>query len=277
MAALLNRFWVEHGRQIGNIIFIIVVITIVINIVERIKQKKRATQTLSQTFMFTIIKGIFIVIGIFQVGNQFENFKNISQAIILSSSLLIAVLGFAFQRSLEDLIAGMMITIFHPFEIGERVKLMEIDITGYIEDITIRHTVLRTFQNSRLIIPNSVMNKEIIENAHMVDKKSSGFIDFQIDYKSDIKRATEIITQAIINNPRVIDMRTPIAKEQNEPQVTVYMNRTNGSIVNLRASVWTETVDENFDACSEVRTEVVEKFKEEGIKLEVEKLYLTNS
>lgn len=266
MKTLIQDFWKLHGGQLVRIAFILVMLNIVIIIIDNLKKHSKLKQTVARTFLFTLLKSIIIVIGIFQIGNQFESFQAISKAIILSSSLLIAVIGFAFQKSLEDLIAGMMISMFHPFEIGDRINLPEKDMSGYIENITIRHTVMRTFKNARLIIPNSIMNKEVLENANIVDKTSSGFVDFMISYDSDIEKAKRIIATAINKHKGALDRRTEEEKKNKIPQTTVYINLLTENSVNLRASIWTKTIDTNFDICSEVRQEVLKEFKKQGIE-----------
>lgn len=266
MKTLIQDFWKLHGGQLVRIAFILVMLNIVIIIIDNLKKHSKLKQTVARTFLFTLLKSLIIVIGIFQIGNQFESFQAISKAIILSSSLLIAVIGFAFQKSLEDLIAGMMISMFHPFEIGDRINLPEKDMSGYIENITIRHTVMRTFKNARLIIPNSIMNKEVLENANIVDKTSSGFVDFMISYDSDIEKAKRIIATAINKHKGVLDRRTEEEKKNRIPQTTVYVNLLTENAVNLRASIWTKTIDTNFDICSEVRQEVLKEFKKQGIE-----------
>lgn len=189
--------------------------------------------------------------------SQFDFFEKISKTLVLSSSLLVAVVGFACQKSLEDVVAGLMISIYKPFEVGDRINMPEKSISGYIEAISVRHTVVKTFTNSRLIIPNSVMNKEILENADMSDRRSSGYIDFSIDRMADIEKAEDIIRDEIAKNP--YSLFTTL------DDIGVYLNSIDRDFINLRASVLTSTVDDNFTACSDIRKVVIERFKKENI------------
>ena len=70
---------------------------------------------------------------------QFEAFQKFSETLLMSSSLLVVVLGFAFQTSLEDFIAGILISIFKPFNIDDRITLTGMNVSGYIENITINN------------------------------------------------------------------------------------------------------------------------------------------
>lgn len=216
-------------------------------------------------FFKNFLKAIIVILALYNIFNQFDAFESFASTILASSSLLVVVLGFAFQTSLEDFIAGVLISIFKPFNIGDRINLVNSGITGKIEDITIRHTIIMTFQNSRLIIPNSVMNKEIIENSHIIDQRASNFLDVQITYESDIKKAKEIITNTIKNHPNVIDQRSQEDKNKGIPQVQVFIRNFADSGIDLRASVWTKNIDINFSTCSEIREILIEKFNENNI------------
>ena len=64
---------------------------------------------------------------------------------------------------IADIIAGIMISFSKPFNIGERITLKNNNIVGIVEDITLRHTVIKCFNGVRTIIPNSIINKELIQ------------------------------------------------------------------------------------------------------------------
>lgn len=216
---------------------------------------------ISLMYLSTTLQTVITIVFLFQFLNQFEAFKSISRTILLSSSLLVAVIGFAFQRSLEDIVAGLMISIYRPFEVGDRINIPEKEISGYIENITTRHTVIRTFQNSRLIIPNSVMNREILENANVVNQISSGFVDFQISRRADVELAEKIIEDAVKNHKESINPDDLSAK----PSPSVYINNIDKDYINLRISVWTKTIEENFSACSDIRKIVLKEFNKNNI------------
>lgn len=216
------------------------------------KKQKIALYFLKGTCQ-TVVSFVFLFIFL----SQFDFFEKISKTLVLSSSLLVAVVGFACQKSLEDVVAGLMISIYKPFEVGDRINMPEKSISGYIEAISVRHTVVKTFTNSRLIIPNSVMNKEILENADMSDRRSSGYIDFSIDRMADIEKAEDIIRDEIAKNPHSLFTTLD--------DIGVYLNSIDRDFINLRASVLTSTVDDNFTACSDIRKVVIERFKKENI------------
>lgn len=237
-----------------------------IKITDYIFKKFRKTGKIAYNFLNTLIKGFIILVMIFKIGNLSQTFQSMAGSILMSSSLIVAVLAFAFQKSLEDLIAGFMISVFRPFEVGDRINFVNMKIVGYIEDISLRHTTIRTFTNSRLIVPNSVMNKEVLENSHIIDPVSGGFLDITIAYTADIDRAMEIIVECVESDKDVLDIR-PIDERVGSHFTTVFINELSEYGVNLRVTIWTANVDLNFETVSRLRKEIVKRFVAEGIEI----------
>ena len=237
-----------------------------IKITDYIFKKFRKTGKIAYNFLNTFIKGFIILVMIFKIGNLSQTFQSMAGSILMSSSLIVAVLAFAFQKSLEDLIAGFMISVFRPFEVGDRINFVNMRIVGYIEDISLRHTTIRTFTNSRLIVPNSVMNKEVLENSHIVDPISGGFLDITIAYTADIDRAMEIMVECVESDKDVLDIR-PINERVGRHFTTVFINELSEYGVNLRVTIWTANVDLNFETVSRLRKEIVKRFVAEGIEI----------
>ncbi|MDR2656103.1 MAG: mechanosensitive ion channel family protein [Oscillospiraceae bacterium] len=207
-------------------------------------------------FFYSLTVIIIYFIGFILFFSQIPSFDSGIATLLTGSGIAALILGLAAQEALGNALNGMTITFSKPFEVGDRISLVGRGITGYIENITLRHTVIRTFNNSRIIVPNSVINKELIENADMVDNKASGFIDATITYDSDLDKASGIISKAITEHPYYLGEDTP-------PKV--YVRGLSPYGVELRASIWTKDVNTNFDACSDVRRRIKSEFDQAGI------------
>lgn len=219
-------------------------------------------------FIRSFLKVFVCIIAIVIILNNFEGFQNFSATILTSSSLLVAVFGFACQSSLTDFIAGIFISFFKPFDINDRITLKDKNISGTIEDITIRHTVVKTFTNSRLIIPNSIMNQAVIENNHMTDTRSGNFMDVMVSYDTDLDKAKEVMIRCIEYHPETIN----IENERTDHYTYVFTREFADSGIWLRANVWTETVDMNFRVCSEIRDSIIKEFRENDIEIPYSKM-----
>lgn len=250
------------------IIQIIIICIITFILLKVIKKIFKNPDKIYLKFIKSFLQVFVSIVAIICILNNFQGFQTFSTTILTSSSLLVVVLGFAFQSSLTDFIAGIFISFFKPFDINDRITLKDQNIAGTIEDITIRHTVIKTFTNSRLIVPNSIMNKAIIENNHMTDPKSGNFMDVVISYDTNLDKAKEIIIKCIESNPKTINING--TEDYNYTYVFTREFLDNG--IALRANVWTETVDDNFKVCSEIRDEIIKEFRKNHIEIPYTKI-----
>ena len=250
-----NLIWI-----IARVALIIFATTLAIKIF-RFTWQRFGKDTIHQKFIKNVLSIIVWLIGILVALNQLPNFSDAITAVLAGSGLVVLTIGLAAQESLGNAFSGLFISMFKPFEVGDRVHLTNANITGFIEDITIRHTVLRTFMNSRIIIPNSVMNKELIENANFCNPQASNFIDITITYDSSVTAASEIIANIIATHPDFVDTRT----DKTAPKVPVFVRALGLYGIELRASVWTATISNNFAACSDVRKSILQEFEKAGI------------
>lgn len=229
--------------------------------------------TIHLKFVKNVLSALIWGAGLAFALSSFSLFQDIAVAFFAGSGIAALAIGLAAQESLSNAFNGLFISIFKPFEVGDRVHLVNANLTGFIEDITLRHTVIRTFMNSRVIIPNSVINKELIENSNFCNPQASAFVDVIITYDSDVPRACEILADVIGNHPDFVDTRTP--EKMSAPKVPVFVRAIGLHGAELRASMWTETITNNFAACSDARIGIIREFEKNGIKIAVSKFLST--
>ena len=145
-----------------------------------------------------------------------------SKATIIFSGagILAAIIGFAAQAALSNLIAGVFIVIFKPFRVGDYIKIDEERI-GIVQDITLRHTIINNFENKRLIIPNSIISTESILNHTIEDSHILSFNNFKIGLNANVDLAKKIIQEEAVKLNHVIDNRTPEEVLTEEHQIMV--------------------------------------------------------
>ena len=107
---------------------------------------------------------ILIVLGItVLVFSALDGTSSVWKTMLGGTAVLSAVAAFAGQDIIKDLLAGLMISIQKPFEIGDRIEL-EDGTAGVVEDMTSRHVVLIRIDTLRIVIPNSRINTMILQN-----------------------------------------------------------------------------------------------------------------
>ena len=242
-------------------LFLLAVMIVGIKIVDLVFRPFKKKGNIHISFLKSCIKAFLIVTIGMKICSLSNVLSGFTSQILMSSSLIVVVLGFVFQEGLTNIVHGFILSIFKPFQIGDRVSIT-IDgetITGYIHSIDLRSTIIRNVVNSsHVIVPNSKMDMCVIDNSYFdASSVSSNFLDFSITYESNLEKAIYVTSQEIMAHPYV-----RAAREQQhitEP-VAVLVRDLGDSGVYLRASVVTGTVEENFAACSDIRKNLLHRF-----------------
>jgi small-conductance mechanosensitive channel len=180
------------------------------------------------------------------------------------AGILAVVIGLASQQAFSNIISGIFMVLSKPFIVGDRIEVGG-NLTGIVEDITLRHTVIRNFENRRIVIPNSIIATDTIINSHLTDEKIRRQIDVGIDYQSDVDLAIKLLRTTCENNPKCIDNRTSEEKENNAPVVDVRLIAFQDSSILLRAYAWANNQGESFDMHTEINRTIKKVFDEKGI------------
>jgi len=192
--------------------------------------------------------------------------KTLSLTLFAGAGILTAIALFASQAAFANIVSGVFIVIFKPFRVNDIVDVGQLT-KGRVEDITLRHTVIRNFENRRLIIPNSVVSAEVIVNSSIVDESICNFIDLGISYDSDIDRAMEIMRTQAMQHSNFMDNRTAEEIEEQLPPVIVRVLGFGDSSVNLRAYVWSKDHGKGFVMKTDLYKSIKEEFDRNGIEI----------
>ncbi|GJD46991.1 hypothetical protein AFCDBAGC_4876 [Methylobacterium cerastii] len=117
-------------------------------------------------------------------------------------------IGFAFRDVLQNLLAGILILLTRPFVIGDQIRAGSHE--GTVEDVWVRATVLRTYDNQRILIPNATLfvDKITIMTAH--DKRRLAF-PLTIGNGDDMREARRVIIEALRGTEGVLADPVPEA------------------------------------------------------------------
>lgn len=135
-------------------------------------------------------------------------------------------IGFAFKDIFQNLLAGILLLLRHPFRVGDEITTGE--FTGTVEAIETRATYIRTYDGRRIIIPNGDVYTKPVTVISAYDMLRSEY-DVGIGYGDDLGRAKEIALAAI----RGVDGVLP------EPAPDVLVWELGESSKNIRLRWWT--------------------------------------
>lgn len=212
------------------------------------------------------INFIFFILGIILVFYTVPSLRALGLTLFAGAGIFAAIIGFASQQAFSNIVGGVFIVIFKPFRVGDVIKVGD-KIWGIVEDITIRHTVIKSFQNERFIIPNSTMSAETILNSSIDDPKTCVFLEMGISYDSDVDLAISIMQEEALKHPDCLDNRNEEQKVANAHPVTVRLISFGDSSVNLRAYVWAKDPIEGFVMKTDLFKSIKKRFDAEGIEI----------
>lgn len=209
------------------------------------------------TIAIYFLGAVFIILA-------FPALRSIAGTILGGAGILAVVVGIASQEALANLVSGIFIITFKPFKIGDIVKITD-EMMGTVYDITLRHTIIKDFQNKMIVIPNAIINKERLINFDLDDTKVRQWVFIRISYDSDLDLAKKIMYEEGMNHPYTIDNRTPLEKANKEPVVMVKIVELQESCIMLRAWIWTRNYGESFDLKCDLYENIKKRFDAEGI------------
>ena len=134
-------------------------------------------------------------------------------------------IGFAFRDVLQNFLAGILLLLNEPFRVGDQIKMG--DLEGTVEEIETRATMIRTYDNRRIVVPNAELFTNAVTVNTAYDKRRLEY-DIGIGYGDDIELARRVMREAVAT---VEDVMSDPA-----PDVLVY--EYGESTVNIRVRWW---------------------------------------
>ncbi len=250
-------------------IIIIALILFTAILISRICKRLIEKHTKVNTKFILRIKSILVyTIAGYACLSLFTPFHAIITPILASGGILAVIFGLAAQEAMGNFVNGIMITMFKPFKIGDLIKINNGELIGTVYDISLRHTIIETYENTKIVIPNSEMNKAILENVSSVESYKVNFLYIGISYESDLKKAMKIIEEEVIAHPHFLDIRSKedIANHK-KPSVTIRLIDFADSSMQLRATVYSKNNAEGFAMLSDLRISIKQRFDKEEIEI----------
>ena len=196
-----------------------------------------------------IFVAVAVAFGLAGFGSFLQSLATIGAAATLA-------IGFAMQDVLQNFAAGIFIFTDKPFRIGDWIEWD--GNSGVVEDISLRVTRVRTFDNELLTVPNSNLTDGVIKNPVAKDQLRLKFV-FGIGYDDDIDTATEIIIDEGENHEEILE----------DPGPSVRLVELGDSSVGLQARVWIDNPRRSdfVKTRGEFVTNVKERFDAEDITI----------
>lgn len=244
-------------------IIVIVIIAILLNKALNKAIKRKFTE--NNVFYLRVKKILIILIALAFILSEIKGLSSIAKALLASGGIFAVVIGLASQEAASNLINGFMIMTYKPYKVGDYVRVHEYNVYGKVIDMTIRHSIIETLERTQVIVPNTIMNKAIIENVSNIDSTKANHLFIDVSYESDLDKAINIIQQQSEKHPLSIDGRSESDKEKGTSKVPVHVVEFKDSGISLRATVYSEDNIQGFQMLSDLRKDIKREFDKEGI------------
>lgn len=162
--------------------------------------------------------------------------------------------GLSLQGSLSNFAGGMLIILFKPFRVGDLIEAQGVIAT--VNEIQIFVTKLTTANNQTVFVPNGMLSNGTIINYSMEQYRRADLV-FSISYDANIKKAKDIITNILENNPKVLK----------NPKPEVFVKNLTDSAIQLAVRPWATNADFTF-VLTQTLEDCKNAFDEAGISIQ---------
>lgn len=255
---------IERSEDLVILIIIVAVLWLVLQIKNMFFKRVVARRNDLKTRFFNhMASAMIVVIGILLVLSVFGGIRFMWRSLLGGTAFVSAIIVFTAQDVIKDSLAGLMISMFQPFEIGDRIEL-EDGTSGIVEDVTIRHTVLIGLDTLRFVIPNRRLAEMKITNfSYGMDLRSIQFA-FEVAYPTDVEFAMRVIRRAVMES----DYSLPGPGKDKGPEYRpVYFMSFQSSSLLLKTTVYFSPSIPTEVVISDINVRVDRALWENGIEI----------
>ncbi len=214
-------------------------------LMERANVEKTLTSFVKNLTYYSLLT-LVVIAALSNLGIQTASFI----AVLGAAGLAV---GFALQGSLSNFAAGVLIILFKPFHVDDIIEAG--GDTGVVEEIQIFKTILRSFDNKKIILPNSKVMGDRIVNYTAKEVRRVDMV-FGIGYDDDIRKAKQVLQELVESDERILK----------DPATNIFVKELGDSSVNIGVRPYVKTPDYwsvYFDLTERVKL----RFDEEGISI----------
>ena len=245
----------KENIEISSILFLIlfiVVLNLILRLIKKFIYAARKFDTSKKYTIYTLIKYFVYVIG-FVLALDIIGI-NVSVLMAGSAALLVGV-GLGLQNLFSDFVSGIILLVDSTLKVDD---VIEVDgLVCKVEMINLRTTTVLTRDDKYLILPNTILTKNKINNWTHSGVVSRFDIKVGVAYASDVKKVMNILQQITMEHKAI----------QKSPTPFVRFNDYADSALIFNVYFWTNEVFRVENIKSDLRVKYYESFKENNIEI----------
>jgi small-conductance mechanosensitive channel len=134
-----------------------------------VSQVSRSTRTRLRVLRRLVFLVVVVIVGAIAIA-QFTELEKLAAGLFASTALVAAIVGFAAQQTIGNMVAGVQLAVSQPIKIGDRIEFEE--VSGRVIDITLSYTYVNPGDDSSIVIPNQLLVEGIVHNRSTGDTQA---------------------------------------------------------------------------------------------------------
>lgn len=177
-----------------------------------------------------------------------------NQITLIGGALGVGI-GFGLQAIVNNFASGLILLFERPIKVGDTIQLGS-DF-GEVKNMGLRATIIQTFDNAEIVVPNSDLITGQVINWTLADRRVRVKVPVGVAYGSDVSRVRKILLDCAHNNPMVLSTPVP----------TAYFLAFGSSSLDFELRVWIPEFLEKIQVLSDLNQEIESEFAENGIEI----------
>jgi small-conductance mechanosensitive channel len=134
-----------------------------------VSQVSRSTKTRLRFLRRLTVLVVTVVLAAIALA-QFTELEKLATGILASTAVLAAIIGFAAQHTIANMVAGVQLAVAQPIKIGDQIEFEE--VSGRVVDITLSYTYVNPGDDSSVVIPNQLLVEGVVHNRSTGDTQA---------------------------------------------------------------------------------------------------------
>jgi small-conductance mechanosensitive channel len=158
----------------------------------------RVTESSLDESMIPFLRRVILfLVGTIAVIVLLSHFGVDVSALVTSLGIASLAIALAARNTLSDWITGFVIILDRPFKIGDRIEIESLNTWGDVQDIGLQSTRVRTRDNRMVVVPNSIIGRNLVVNHSDPSTVYRVQTHVGVDYGTDVARARQVMIDAV--------------------------------------------------------------------------------
>ncbi len=251
--ALITRFAAYLPNLISALVLLLIFL-ILNKIIQKMLLSTFKRMEMARQVRSLLLKTAKVVLFIFATLTIADQLRFNITSLIAGVGVVGLALSFAAQDTIGNIISGIAMIIDGPFQEDDWISIG--DLHASVTEIRLRTTLLTTFDNETVVVPNKQMAQERVINYSMTPRTRVR-VSIGIAYKEDIAQARRVLLNLVKDDIRILE----------QPEPVVLVTELGGSSVNLQLRFWIEDPMEKFSLMFEYNEKCKSALDQAGIEI----------